>query len=180
MNTHVTVTRREADCARSDVNGGKRRRPANDFKLPVSRHWPKLDDLALTAEQLNARNRGIGGSDANIILSGDDERILRLWREKRGESSARGPQRQAVGGARLLDRGLQPPMVREAQRQSRGRCRQGADLQRVSLAQVHARWPGRGQRRGVRGQAHQQLRQGRRGARALHAPAAAQHGGGQG
>ena len=32
-----------------------------------------------------ARRLGIGGSDANIIMGGDEEKILRLWREKRGE-----------------------------------------------------------------------------------------------
>lgn len=32
-----------------------------------------------------ARRLGIGGSDANILMSGDKEKILRLWREKRGE-----------------------------------------------------------------------------------------------
>ena len=32
------------------------------------------------------RRSFIGGSDANVILSGDAERILRLWREKRGEA----------------------------------------------------------------------------------------------
>lgn len=32
-----------------------------------------------------ARRLGIGGSDATIIMSGDEEKILRLWREKRGE-----------------------------------------------------------------------------------------------
>ena len=48
--------------------------------------WPRLGAIGLDGERLDARNRGIGGSDANIILSGDDERVLRLWREKRGES----------------------------------------------------------------------------------------------
>ena len=38
--------------------------------------WPRLGGLQLSAERLDARNRGIGGSDANIILSGDRERIL--------------------------------------------------------------------------------------------------------
>lgn len=53
---------------------------------PSNPIWPRLTELRLSPERLDARNRGIGGSDANIILSGDDERILRLWREKRGES----------------------------------------------------------------------------------------------
>ena len=48
--------------------------------------WPRLGRLQLSAERLDARNRGIGGSDANIILSGDSERVLRLWQEKRGEA----------------------------------------------------------------------------------------------
>ena len=46
--------------------------------------WPRLDTLGLTAPALEARRHGIGGSDANIILSGDAERITRLWLEKRG------------------------------------------------------------------------------------------------
>jgi predicted phage-related endonuclease len=48
--------------------------------------WPPLDALQFSAERLDARNRGIGGSDANVILSGDPERVLRLWQEKRGEA----------------------------------------------------------------------------------------------
>jgi putative phage-type endonuclease len=32
-----------------------------------------------------ARRLGIGGSDATTIMGGDEEKILRLWREKRGE-----------------------------------------------------------------------------------------------
>lgn len=40
----------------------------------------------LTAEQIVFRQRGIGGSDANTLSSGDDDRIMRLWREKRGET----------------------------------------------------------------------------------------------
>jgi predicted phage-related endonuclease len=49
-------------------------------------NWPRLDSLQLSAERLDARSRGIGGSDANIILSGDPERVLRLWQEKRGDA----------------------------------------------------------------------------------------------
>ena len=48
--------------------------------------WPRLDGLQLSAERVDARNRGIGGSDANIILSGDAERLMRLWQEKRGDA----------------------------------------------------------------------------------------------
>jgi len=50
--------------------------------------WPCLTELGLAPEQRAARLSGIGGSDANVILSGDAERITRLWREKRGEAEA--------------------------------------------------------------------------------------------
>src|SRR5258707_9938005 len=32
------------------------------------------------------RRRFIGGSDARIIMGGDENALLRLWREKRGEA----------------------------------------------------------------------------------------------
>lgn len=51
----------------------------------IDDRWPPLASLVLTPEALDSRARGIGGSDANVILSGDQDRILRLWREKRGE-----------------------------------------------------------------------------------------------
>ena len=50
--------------------------------------WPGLDALRLEEEALGERLTGIGGSDANIILSGDREKIIGLWREKRGEQQA--------------------------------------------------------------------------------------------
>ena len=48
--------------------------------------WPRLVDLVTDAEQVRQRRSGIGGSDANIILSGDQERIRNLWLKKRGEA----------------------------------------------------------------------------------------------
>lgn len=48
--------------------------------------WPLLVRLGLGSEEQRARRDGIGGSDANIILSGDAGRIHRLWTEKRGEA----------------------------------------------------------------------------------------------
>jgi hypothetical protein len=50
--------------------------------------WPGLDALRLDEQALGERLTGIGGSDANIILSGDREKIIGLWREKRGEQQA--------------------------------------------------------------------------------------------
>ena len=48
--------------------------------------WPQFADLVFSDAELTNRRKVIGGSDANVILSGDAERILRLWREKRGEA----------------------------------------------------------------------------------------------
>ncbi len=50
--------------------------------------WPELHRLLLTDQQQQARNQGIGGSDANVILSGDPDRIRDLWLQKRDEASA--------------------------------------------------------------------------------------------
>jgi hypothetical protein len=50
--------------------------------------WPGLAELGLAPERKASRLAGIGGSDANVILSGDQERIAHLWREKRGEVEA--------------------------------------------------------------------------------------------
>ena len=47
--------------------------------------WPELESLRLAAEDAEQRRAGIGGSDANIILSGDRARVHQLWLEKRGE-----------------------------------------------------------------------------------------------
>jgi predicted phage-related endonuclease len=48
--------------------------------------WPDIRSIGLSPAALRSRLEGIGGSDANVILSGDSERILALWREKRGGS----------------------------------------------------------------------------------------------
>lgn len=41
--------------------------------------------MAFTSKQAKFRMAHIGGSDANTIMSGDKERILHLWKLKRGE-----------------------------------------------------------------------------------------------
>lgn len=64
--------------------------PAAAARPPRSRDqatWPRLDALGLSAVAVAGRVESIGGSDANTILSGSAERILRLWREKRGEEN---------------------------------------------------------------------------------------------
>ena len=50
--------------------------------------WPGLDRFRLNSEELDRRRSFIGGSDANIILSGDREKVKQLWHEKRGECAA--------------------------------------------------------------------------------------------
>ncbi|WP_410959850.1 hypothetical protein, partial [Salmonella sp. SAL4356] len=57
---------------------------ADDLQ-PLVPDWPTLGQLGLDKRARAERLAGIGGSDANTILSGDRERILGLWREKRGE-----------------------------------------------------------------------------------------------
>jgi len=51
-------------------------------------NWPALEQLSLGATEQRGRSTGIGGSDANIILSGDRDKIVNLWREKRNEAEA--------------------------------------------------------------------------------------------
>jgi predicted phage-related endonuclease len=47
--------------------------------------WPNLASTQLSAEDRKMRLCGLGGSDANVLLSGDPDRILRLWQLKRQE-----------------------------------------------------------------------------------------------
>jgi predicted phage-related endonuclease len=61
----------------------------SDSHLPADRlNWPRLVELGLTRHERRVRSAGIGGSDANIILSGDRDKILALWHEKRGDTEA--------------------------------------------------------------------------------------------
>jgi predicted phage-related endonuclease len=41
--------------------------------------------MALTPSQVLKRRNSIGGSDMNIIMSGDMEKISKLWKQKRGD-----------------------------------------------------------------------------------------------
>lgn len=45
-----------------------------------------LSTLGLSADAIAARKNCIGGSDANAIMGGDPTKLLKLWREKRGEA----------------------------------------------------------------------------------------------
>lgn len=54
----------------------------HEWTAPI---WPRLADISLSSCQQADRREAIGGSDANTLLSGNAERIQRLWAEKRGE-----------------------------------------------------------------------------------------------
>lgn len=59
------------------------------FDNPVQQSplsWPQLGQLRLDTATTAQRVRGIGGSDANVIFSGDADRLRGLWLEKRGEA----------------------------------------------------------------------------------------------
>ena len=60
--------------------------PAGETQSSVALTWPSLDELGLRENEIRQRSSGIGGSDANIILSGNRDRIIDLWREKRGDA----------------------------------------------------------------------------------------------
>ncbi|SHH03532.1 YqaJ viral recombinase family protein [Bradyrhizobium erythrophlei] len=47
--------------------------------------YRRTGHIGMSAEARNARRASIGGSDAKIIMSGDQDAIERLWAEKRGE-----------------------------------------------------------------------------------------------
>lgn len=49
--------------------------------------WPQLHQLHLTSTALHQRRQGIGGSDANVIFSGDAQSIRDLWLDKLGKAS---------------------------------------------------------------------------------------------
>jgi hypothetical protein len=76
-------TEHEQSSSPPAVNNG---RPDGQLSTPSApERWPHFSDLFLGAVELAKRRNAIGGSDANVILSGAPEKILRLWRIKRGE-----------------------------------------------------------------------------------------------
>jgi len=56
--------------------------------MNVRGDWPRLCELRARAEELDLRRQFIGGSDANIILCGDPQKVIDLWLEKRGDKPA--------------------------------------------------------------------------------------------
>jgi predicted phage-related endonuclease len=50
-------------------------------------NYQRTGHIGMSEEARKARMSSIGGSDAKIIMSGDQDAIERLWREKRGEQA---------------------------------------------------------------------------------------------
>jgi hypothetical protein len=98
----MTMAFEDLDCSAKDTSGvdpgavrdpeakmaERPRRPrAQAQRSAGGPRWPTIETLGLSPEAQRMRVRSIGGSDANIILSGSPERVLQLWREKRGEEA---------------------------------------------------------------------------------------------
>jgi predicted phage-related endonuclease len=59
------------------------------FELEIEMQFlRRTRHLGMSDEARKARKSSLGGSDAKIIMSGDQEAIERLWREKRGEQES--------------------------------------------------------------------------------------------
>lgn len=50
-----------------------------------------LSPFLMSEEQQAKRRLSMGGSDANTIMSGDPDRLMELWREKRGDGKPQEP-----------------------------------------------------------------------------------------
>jgi hypothetical protein len=68
-------------------------------------------DQAMRDVRPDYRRSFIGGSDARIIMGSDEQALIRLWREKRGEVEPEDLVRKSSGSARSRHRGAQSPLV---------------------------------------------------------------------
>ena len=93
----IIRTTHESDAIAECVSVFDRRAPSETSKVERTQleirkqpafKWPQLHNLRMAEEKAAERRQGIGGSDANIIFSGDAPRIRQLWLEKRGEAEA--------------------------------------------------------------------------------------------
>jgi len=76
---------RHADKGSKHVRDIKKPSPGSSGAQPPAK-WPALQSLRLTSNELDRRRGAIGGSDANVILSGSPEKLRQLWLVKRGEA----------------------------------------------------------------------------------------------
>ena len=84
--TDSSLNQFSADCEGASANVVVRDCGRDAVLSSNTLRWPQFADLFLSQADAANRQNAIGGSDANIILSGDADKILHLWREKRGEA----------------------------------------------------------------------------------------------
>jgi hypothetical protein len=81
---HVLDDLREArsdmDAARTAVIGGE------DADDRLAEAETRMEDLQTEADD---RKDALGGSDANVIMGGDEKKLLRLWRRSAARPSPR-------------------------------------------------------------------------------------------
>ena len=114
----------------------------------------------------------IGGSDARIIMGDNQEALVRLWREKRGEVEP-----EDLSGNLLVQLGVvTEDLNRRWYEANTGQVL--IDIQRrirhpvLAMDGGHSGWPGSGQRGRVRGQVHAAVVVlGRSGSAEIHAAA---------
>ena len=134
-----------------------------------------------SAEDRSRRRTFIGGSDARIIMGGDEEALLPLWHEKRGELEPKD-----LSGNLVVQLGaVTEDLNRRWYETNTGQVI--IDIQAANppsgaaLDGGHALWTGSGQRGRVRGQIHAALVVlGRNGGGEIHAATAAQYMGSRG
>ena len=77
---------RPADDASNDLCTTQKSPPPDTPSIQDPVEWPALQDLRLSQTNLASRREGVGGSDANVILSGSSDKIRELWLIKRGDA----------------------------------------------------------------------------------------------
>ena len=121
---------------------------------------------------LNRRRTFIGGSDARIIMGDDEEALVRLWREKRGEVEPEDLSGNLLVQLGVVTEDLNRRWYRGQYRAGPYRCPAAYPASGAALDGGHAGWPGSGQRGRVRGQVHAALVVfGRSGGAEIHAAA---------
>ncbi len=122
----------------------------------------------------------IGGSDARIIMSGDEAALIRLWREKRGEAEPEDFRDNLVVQLGVATEALNRTWYERNTGRARHRRPTLGSASGPSIPGRHPRRIRQRPRRRVRGQIHAALVVlGGGGHRKAHGPAAAQHVGDQ-
>src|SRR6266498_3023400 len=86
------------------------------------------------------RRYSIGGSDARIIMGGDEAALLRLWREKRGRGGAARLFGELARSTRACHRNSQSALVRTHDWRGHQRCSKLAPAPSDPLDGCDARW----------------------------------------